>query len=359
MGDGREGNYFMKFSVAIILLLLCGVTVDAWGQGAKPATMAELARYRGADREKILYAGAKKEGKFIWYTSLVPHKEIGKIFMAKYPGVSIDIYRADGVILSNRIMAEYQARRHIMDAIETTPPPLMPLRDNKILMPYWSPHLANYPEIAKERADGDLVWWNTDRESLIGVGYNKNSFPAGDLPKRFDDLLKPALKGKMGIANNETGARAVGGIIKAKGEEFVKRLKDQEVRPYASTAAGLADMIITGEVPISFTMVQTNLTQPAASRGAPVGWIPMELVPVNAGGAAVAANAPNPHAALLFIDFLLSPEGQKMYADKLFYTSATRKVSYEKWYPDKGITTAEYEERADKWLKLLREISRK
>ena len=31
----------------------------------------------------------------------------------------------------------------------------------------------------------------------------------------------------------------------------------------------------------------------------------------------------------------------------------------QKWYPDKGLTTAEYEERADKWLKLLREITRK
>jgi iron(III) transport system substrate-binding protein len=235
----------------------------------------------------------------------------------------------------------------------------MPLRDNKMLIPYWSPHLAAYPEIAKEKADGDLVWWSTDRESLIGVGYNKNTFPAADLPKRFDDLLKPALKGKMGVANNETGARALGGILKAKGEEFVRRLKDQEARPHATSAAGLADLIIRGEVPISFTMVQTNLTQPAATRGAPVGWVPMEIVPVNAGGAAISANAAHPHAALLFIDFLLSPDGQKMYADRLFYTSATRKVSYEKWYPDKGLTTAEYEERADKWLKLLREITRK
>ncbi len=349
----------MKTFFRVGLLLLVSFAIDAWAQRVKPTTLAALARYRGADRERILYEGAKKEGSFVWYTSLVPHKEIGKVFMTKYPGVSIDIYRADGVTLVNRTMAEHQARRHIMDTIETTPPPLMPLRDNKMLMPYYSPHLAAYPEIAKEKADGDLVWWSTDRESLIGVGYNKNTFPAADLPKRFDDLLKPALKGKIGTANNETGARAIGGIIKAKGEEFVRRLKDQEPRPFASTAAGLADMVITGEVPISFTMVQTNLTQPAATRGAPVGWLPMEVVPVNAGGAAVSVNAPHPHAALLFIDFLLSPEGQKMYADKLFYTSATRKVSYEKWYPDKGLTTAEYEERSEKWLKLLREISRK
>lgn len=341
------------------LLAAAGIAVEAWAQGAKPNTLADLAKYRGADRERILYEGAKKEGKFIWYTSLVPHKEIARIFTAKYPGVSVDIYRSDGVVLANRIMAESQARRHIMDAIETTPPPLMPLRDNQMLMPYYSPHHVHYPEVAKEKASGDLVWWSTDRESLIGVGYNKNAISAAELPKRFDDLLKPALKSRMSTANNETGGRALGAIIKAKGEEFVRRLKDQDIRPHATSAAGLADMIITGEVPISFTMVQTNLTQPAASRGAPVGWVPMEVVAVNAGGIGVSANASHPHAALLFVDFLLSAEGQKMYTEKLFYTSATKPVGYEKWYPDKGLSTAEYEERADKWLKLLREISRK
>lgn len=349
----------MKTLSMITLIMTLSAGVDVSAQGARPTTLADLAKYRGADRERILYEGAKREGSFVWYTSLVPHKEISKVFMTKYPGVSIDIYRADGVTLANRALAEHQARRHIMDAIETTPPPLMPLRDTKMIMPYYSPYLASYPDIAKEKADDGLVWWSTDRESLIGVGYNKNTFQVADLPKRFDDLLKPALKGKMAVASNETGARAIGGIIKAKGEEFVRRLKDQDARPHATSAAGLADLIIRGEVPISFTMVQTNLTQPAATRGAPVGWVPMEVVPVNAGGAAISANAAHPHAALLFVDFLLSPDGQKMYADKLFYTSATRKVSYEKWYPDKGLTTAEYEERADKWLKLLREISRK
>lgn len=349
----------MKTLFRFVVLLLISVAVNASAQVKKPMALAELAKYRGADREKILYEGAKREGSFTWYTSLVPHRDIGKVFMTKYPGVSIDIYRADGVTLANRVLAETQARRHLMDTIETTPPPLMPLRDAKMLMPYFSPYLVNYPEIAKEKADGELVWWSTDRESLIGVGYNKNAFPAANLPKRFDDLLKPALKGLMAVANNETGARMIGGMIKAKGEEFVRKLKEQEARPHATSAAGLADLIIRGEVPISFTMVQTNLTQPAASRGAPVAWVPMELVPVNAGGAAVSANAQRPHAALLFVDFLLSPEGQKMYAERLYYTSATAKTSYEKWYPDKGLTTAEYEERADKWLRLLREISRK
>jgi iron(III) transport system substrate-binding protein len=341
-----------------LVILVTGLSGTSWAQGVKPVALADLAKYTGTDREKVLYDGAKREGKLVWYTSLVPHKEIAKTFQAKYPGVGVDIYRSDGVDLATRIMAESQAKHYIMDAIETTPPPLMPLRDSQMLLPYTSRYLAGFPDVAKEKGPGGLVWWASDRESLIGVGYNKSVFPAADIPKKYDDLLKPALRGKMATANNETGARAIGAMLKFKGEEFVNKLKAQEIRPHATTAAGLADMIVSGEVPLSFTMVQTNLTQPA-SKGAPVAWVPLEVVAVNAGGVAVSANTQHPHAALLFVDFLLSPEGQKMYAEKLFYSSPTKEVGFEKWYPEKGLTTAEYQDRSDKWLKLLREITRK
>jgi iron(III) transport system substrate-binding protein len=342
-----------------MVLLILPVLSTAWAQGPRPSSLADLAKYTGADRERILYEGAKKEGKLTWYASLAPHKEIAKVFSSKYPGVAVDIYRADGVVIANRILTEAQAKRHIVDAIEITPPALMLLRDSQLLLPYASPHLANYPANAVERTPAGLALWTTDRESLIGVGYNKNLMAAADLPKKYDDLLKPALKGKMSVATNETGARAIGAMLKAKGEAFVRKLRDQEIRPHAIPAGALANLIISGEVPISFTQIQTNLTQPAGTKEAPVAWIPMEVVAVNAGGAAVYAHAPRPHAALLFVDFLISPEGQKMYAEKLFYGSATKAYGFERWYPEKGLTTAEYEENADRWLKILREISRK
>ena len=41
-------------------------------------TAADLAKYAGADRERVLYEGAKKEGKLIWYTSLSTYKEMAK-----------------------------------------------------------------------------------------------------------------------------------------------------------------------------------------------------------------------------------------------------------------------------------------
>lgn len=346
----------MRHLIALLFVII--VAPSAWAQGGKPNTLADLVKYNGKDRESILYEGAKKEGKLVWYTSLVPHKHIASLFEAKYPGIAVNVYRAAGNTLATRLIEERNAKRYVADTIESTPPQLMLLRDAQALQPFTSPYLANYPDVAKETASGGLVLWITDRESLIGVGYNKNVMKAGAIPKRFDDLLNPALKSIMSSANNETGARAIGAMLKAKGEVFVRKLKDQDIRPHGTTAAGLTDLIISGEAPISFTMVQTNLTQPAATKGAPVAWVPMEVVPVNAGGAAVIANAPNPHAALLFVDFLISPQGQKMFSD-LFYGSAANVASFERWYPEKGLTMEEYEKRADGWLKLLNDITRK
>jgi iron(III) transport system substrate-binding protein len=345
----------MRYLLAVLFIVLA--VPGARAQGSKASMLPELVKYKGSDRERILYEGAKKEGKLVWYTSLVPHKHIAKLFEAKYPGVTVEIYRAAGNTLATRLLEERNAKRYVADTIESTPPQLMLLRDAQALQPFTSPYLAKYPEIAKETVPGGFVLWITDRESLIGVGYNKNVMKA-PIPKKFDDLLNPALKGLMSSANNETGARAIGAMLKAKGEAFVRKLKEQDIRPHGTTAAGLTDLIISGEAPLSFTMVETNLTQPAATKGAPVAWVPMEVVPVNAGSAAVIANAPNPHAALLFVDFLISPEGQRMYSE-LFYGSATKASGFERWYPEKGVTMEEYEKRADGWLKLLNDITRK
>ena len=80
----------MKYLITVVALILA-LSVSAWAQGGKPTTLAELAKYKGADRERMLYEGAKKEGKLTWYTSLVPNKHIAKVFQAKFPGVAVDM----------------------------------------------------------------------------------------------------------------------------------------------------------------------------------------------------------------------------------------------------------------------------
>jgi ABC-type glycerol-3-phosphate transport system substrate-binding protein len=85
---------------------------ELWSQLRKPATVAEIAAYNRPDREQVLFAGAKQEGKVVWYTSLAgdSYKAIARAFEAKYPGVRLESYRAGGSDLVPRMVEEAKAR---------------------------------------------------------------------------------------------------------------------------------------------------------------------------------------------------------------------------------------------------------
>lgn len=76
----------MKFFAAFFAIVM-SLSSIAGAQSAKPMPFAQLAAYDKPDREQILYAGAKTEGKITWYTSLAggSYKELAAAFEAKYP----------------------------------------------------------------------------------------------------------------------------------------------------------------------------------------------------------------------------------------------------------------------------------
>ena len=216
----------MKLITQILSLFLL-FSSHAWAQSSKPKSIAELAIYTGSDREQLLYAGAKSEGTVTWYTSLAgdSYKALARAFETKYPGVRVESYRAGGSELVVRMAEETKARRPTFDALETTYDFMMVARAENLTRPYNSPVLASYPVEAKEKADKGLTSWTIFRESYMGFGYNKEQVPAGAVPKGFDGLLHPQLKGKMGITLNESSARMIGAMLTIKGEEFVKKLQ--------------------------------------------------------------------------------------------------------------------------------------
>src|SRR4026207_237198 len=119
----------------IIFLALLMLPTSAWPQARKPATIEELAKYLGADREQLLYNGAKSEGKITWYTSLAggSFKAMGSALEKKYPGVTVEAFRASGSELTIKLEEESKAGRNIADAIETTEGNLMFMRDGNLL----------------------------------------------------------------------------------------------------------------------------------------------------------------------------------------------------------------------------------
>jgi iron(III) transport system substrate-binding protein len=347
-------------TLASALIVFLGSLSLAEAQTAKPTKIADLAAYDKPDREQILYAGAKSEGKVTWYTSLAggSYKEMASTFEAKYPGVKVEAYRATSQELTARVIAESQARKFIVDTLESTIPLLRLMRDNKLLTAYFSPPLQKYPDFAKEKAPKGLIYWAIDRESHIVLSYNKNLIAANVVPKNYEGLLNPKLKDKIGLAGSDTGTRTIGAILKFKGEEFIRKLKAQNPAVHNVSGRALLDLVISGEIGLSPTTFR-NHAEVSIAQGAPIAWIPMDVVPTNSGSTAISAQPPHPHAGLLFADFILGSDGQKV-LDKYEYGQSTKDYGFKRWFPDQeGKTTEEYEKLDARWEKVLRELGRR
>jgi iron(III) transport system substrate-binding protein len=347
----------MKRFISSMMLLLA---TASWASAqSRNLNTAELASYMGADREQILYEGAKSEGKIVWYTSLSggSYKALAAAFEAKYPGVGVEVYRAAGADLALRMTEEAQARRAIVDALETTQDTLISLHDAGLLGAFNSPYASQYPQAAREKTARGLVVWIIARESYVGLAYNKKTIPPAAVPQNFEGLLNPVLKGQLAVGTGGTGARVIGAMLKVKGEAFVKKLKGQDIRLFNLGSVALLDQIASGEISASPVIFQTNALE-TMEKGAPIQWLPMDLVPVNAGGAVIAAKPSHPHAALLMVDFLLGPDGQKI-LERFKYGSASKDYGFKRWYPEAGLTSERYERELTKWEKLMKSIVRK
>jgi iron(III) transport system substrate-binding protein len=346
----------------IVGLIVCSFLIlpaGAQPQSRSPMTIAELVTYSGADREQVLSGGAKAEGKVVWYTSLAgdSYKAMVKAFETKYPGVKVEAYRVSGSDMTTRMFEESKAKRYIADTVETTEGNLMFMRDAFLLRPYHSPHFKSFPEDAKEKGERGLYFWAIARESYIGFAYNKKLLSKGAVPKNYEGLLHPELKGRMGVSVSDPAYKVIGAIVRTRGVELVKKLKAQEIALHTIIPPALLDLIASGEV-LASPAIFRNHTLNAIAKGAPVDWVPMDIVPTNVGGAAISLQPPHPHAALLLADFLLGPEGQAV-LEKFEYGSAAKNLGFKRWRPDHGIATEKYEKDLERWEKLLKEISRK
>jgi len=355
----RNGRKVKMQILGLVFGLLFLLPAEAQLQSRKAMTIAELVTYNGADREQLLYTGAKSENKVVWYTSLAgdSYKAMVKAFETKYPGVKVEAYRVSGSDITVRMMEEAKAKRYIADTVETTEGNLMFMRDAFLLRPYHSPYFASYPEDAKEKGERGLYFWAIARESYIGFAYNKKILSKNAVPKNYEGLLHPELKGRMGMSVSDPSYKVIGAIIRTRGVELVKKLKMQEIALHTIIPPALLDLIASGEV-LASPAIFRNHTLNAIAKGAPVDWVPMDIVPTNVGGAAIAVQPPHPHAALLLADYLLGPEGQAV-LEKFEYGSASKNLGFKRWRPDHGIATDKYEKDLERWEKLLKEISRR
>jgi iron(III) transport system substrate-binding protein len=269
---------------------------------------ASLARAQLGNPELI--AQAKKEGALVWYTTLsVPEaKEFVEVFEKRFPFIKVEIFRSGAGAIANRIASEYTARNYRFDIVQgISSRGVIPAFKRKgILGKYDSPE---YQSVASDLRDKE-GYWSSMYVNTIVLAYNTRMVKATEVPKTYDDLLKPLWKGKK-ILNDTENFAWFDELLKYwgrdKGLVYFRRLAQQD-QVFQRGSRGRVQLVVAGECPL--TIAYGPHIQSYVTRGAPIDWVPLEPVIFVRDSVSVAGKPPHPASAKLFVDFLFSKESQ-------------------------------------------------
>lgn len=338
-----------RMLVLLSSLLWCAL---AAGQAA-PGQHKGIYMYQGADRESRVLEGAKKEKQVVVYTSLnlkdsVP---ITQAFEKKY-GVKVELWRSSSEKVLQRAVTEARAGRFAVDAFELNGPELEAMYREGLLDEFYSPEFRNLPPAAfpKHRH------YAADRFNFFTIAYNTNLVKPDEVPNTYEDLAHPRWTGRIGIEASDTDW--FGSIVKHMGEQKGLALfrKIAQQKPQMRTGHTLiAELVASGEIPLAATIYNHNAERLLVN-GAPIKWKALNPTFGRPNGVAVAKRAQRPHAALLFVDFMLSHEGQTLIKQRNRVPASTKVDSNLNDFPFEMIDPVLVLDEAEKWEKIWSEL---
>jgi iron(III) transport system substrate-binding protein len=305
----------VAFASIALVAAACGSPTAGRQGGEADEMVTTVAKYSGADRQQFLEEGARQEGKLTVFSSTGDPAitEIVKAFEAKYPYIKVDVpcclnSPAD---VTTRAQAEFQSGRSDIGVVETFVSGVNALRQAGMLTPFTTPNSKLQIEEATD-PDGYFV---ATRSNVRGLAVNTSRIPLEQAPTSWEQLVEPRWKGRISIAGGEAATRLVAYLQDTQPQGTLEAFAAQDPQVVEVTARALADMLVSGEVELSPTITRAHIQGPM-NQGAPVAWIPIEPLDSISTGVGLPARSPTPHAAMLFIDFLTSMDGQKLYAAK-------------------------------------------
>ena len=283
--------------------------------------IAALAALTGAERQKRLAEGAKKEGVVSIYTSM-PLDDMAALtsaFEAKY-GVKAKVWRSGSEKILQRGLLEAKANRFEVDVFETNSPETEVLSREKVLIAGNSPYLN---ELIPQAIPSHKEWIAT-RLNIFTCAYNTKLVKKEELPKTYQDLLDPKWKGKLSVEADDSDwlAETVMKMGEEKGLALFREIARKNAVSVRKGHTLLSNLVASGEVPLALTVYNYKIEQMKNS-GAPIDWFALDPTIARPNANGVARNAPHPHAALLFQDFELT-EGQVILGKRDFIPTSTK-----------------------------------
>lgn len=263
----------------------------------------------GLAADANIIQAAKREGSLTLWTSSDLRTVTGLVqrFEKQYPFLKVNVFRTGTGALHNKITTEALAGQHNWDVMNS----LIPTRElieRKLLGRYSSQEAALLSDPALRDPAGH---WTAIYAIPFVLGYNTNLVKPSEAPKNYTEVLNAHWRGSK-ISIDQDGYELLQGLAlswgREKALEYLKRLALQQ--PVSRRGNSLrVQLVAAGEHPLLFSMASP--IQLARREGAPINWVPLEPVPVSFHAIALAEHAARPNAAKLYIDFVLSREGQE------------------------------------------------
>jgi len=263
-----------------------------------------------AEREKKLIEGAKSEGEMLWYTNSGVENASRYIqaFKKNYPSINANFWRSKTRQVTQRVVSEAGAGRHLVDVIKPSTDLLPALIERNLIGRYETPVRSVYPAHARSSFFTNMNY------AFRVFAFNPRKLNRKEAPKTWEELLQPKWKGE--ILFDESSLEEVMALLAAWGREktvnYFTRLSRQQllIRVGRDT---VTQMMMAGEAPLAVTTYAYN-NESLRAQNAPVDWIAEDLIPALIYPLTMARNAPHPYSAALFYDFMISEEGQRLIA---------------------------------------------
>jgi len=310
MAGKRGDEGIMKIPILVFAFLFPFAGTAGAAALSPEELWKSLEKLPAAEREKRLVEGAKKEGEMLWYTNTGVENATRYIqaFRKNYPFINANVWRSKTRQVTQRVIAEANAGRHLVDVIKPSTDLLPAMLEKNLIGRYDTPARAIYPAQTKS------PYYTSINYAFRVFAFNPRKISRKDAPKSWDDLLQPRWKGE--ILFDESSLEEVMALLAVWGKEktgnYLTRLSQQQllIRIGRDTTT---QMMMAGEAPLAVTTYAYN-NESLRAANAPVDWIAEDLIPALIYPLTMSRNAPHPHAAALFYDFLLSEEGQRLIA---------------------------------------------
>jgi iron(III) transport system substrate-binding protein len=300
-----------------LIVLFCLFAKAIAGYGATVEDVVKSAAGMApAQRKTILEEGARKEGEFVWYTSLglTDFPKIVAAFEKTFPFVKVKATRLTQSSVFTKIDTEARAGRVLVDVVGSAPVEIWQLKQRGYSAPYLSPELKAFPAGAFDPQG----FWSAFEVTPIVLAFNTKLVPQDDAPRSYQDLLLPKWKGKMNFGSDEYAWFSVmlDGMGKAKALDYMKALARQQLHIPGSSSVIRLQLALAGESAIAIAARGRRVVE-YKEKGAPIDYRLFDPYPAEPNAVSVMRRAAHPHAAILFIDWILSEEAQTLMAQQI------------------------------------------